>query len=840
MLLALSVLAFAIAFRRPALPVASAVDAPLDRFSGQRALVHIRAIAGEPRPTGSPALARAREYLIGELRDISPRFQLEVQEALVVESFVPGIASATRIKNIVARLPGTDSTRTLLLLAHYDSVVNAPGANDDGAGVGVALELARALHARGEHRNDIVLLLTDGEERGMLGARAYYQQHPRGQEPLVVFNFEARGNSGLALLFQTGPDSEWLVRDFARLAPTPAASSVSQELFRILPYGTDFSVFAKGQQPGLNFAYINNTIYYHSAFDTPETVDVRSLQHHGDNVLELLTALAQQDLRELLKAAGDGARSPTYFLLADRLLVYGAHWNSALLALAWLLYLFVFAGVIRRARPASLLWQTAAPLIVGLASALFVWLLWRGVVLALYPDLLAILPTGETYRAAFLKSGLQCAGLAFGLYLYMRAFIGERQKPAVVMAGALAFWLLVATACVAYAPGAAYLFLWPTLLALPGCALVIARRGDSSLHAGDLPVLAMVLPALALLLAPIVRFLFYGLLTTTAQPAAMLLYAPWLFFLALPLAAARAGPVRRWLLAVLTICALIGMVGGARAAAFGIEQPRPNSLFYVYDASRERLARFSCDARLDPWTRAAVRRPEAPMASPDANVDAPAALDQETSPAMSDSVDSPALGDFLPVLNACLPGLHRPASAALEAQTWRDAGVRGPQAELLRSEVRENGDRELSLRIRSRRGAPQVYAFFRHSGEIRELRVDGEALPESRLRVSRSAGGSMLRGLLRRVLGGAFDLNDWSGVMLASSGKSSFLLSFVLSPGASEDAAAAVQLRLVDHTNGLRGVPGDHSLHQARAPDFVPGGRFPFSDGVFVVEDYRF
>ncbi|MEQ9362835.1 MAG: M20/M25/M40 family metallo-hydrolase, partial [Leptospirales bacterium] len=405
-ILALSALAFAYAFQTPAVPKALSADADPRDFSGHRALLHIQNIAREPRPTGSSSLARARVYLIGALRAASPRFQIEVQDGLVVESFLPGVANATRVKNIVARLPGTNSTRTLLLLAHYDSVVNSPGANDDGAGVATALELVRSLAARGANRNDIVVLLTDGEERGMLGARAYYQQHTRGSDPAIVFNFEARGNSGPALLFQSGAKSEWLVREFARFAKSPAASSVAQELFRILPYGTDFSVFAKGGQPGLNFAYINNTIYYHSAFDTPESVDVGSLQHHGDNVLELLVHLAALDLSETPADSKLGP-SPTYFLAGRELIVYSHRWNGWLLGLAWLMYLACFARGIRCGRLREFAWQLSAPLIVAAASALFVWGLWRGLVLNVHPEMTAILPTGETYRAGFFKASLQ-------------------------------------------------------------------------------------------------------------------------------------------------------------------------------------------------------------------------------------------------------------------------------------------------------------------------------------------------------------------------------------------------------------------------------------------------
>ncbi|MCR9143438.1 MAG: M20/M25/M40 family metallo-hydrolase [bacterium] len=839
-IVALTGLVFAYAYQVPTLPEPVPTDGDVRLFSGQRALAHIERIAVEPRPTGSPGLARARTYLIQTLRSTSPRFQIETQEALVVESFVPGIASATRVKNIVARLPGTDdSGRPLLLLAHYDTVVNAPGANDDGAGIATVLELVRALVERGPRRNDLIVLFTDGEERGMLGARAYYQQHSRGREPAIVFNFEARGNSGPALLFQSGPDSAWLVREFARFAQDPAASSVAQELFRILPYGTDFSVFAKGGLPGLNFAYINNTIYYHSAFDTPESVDVRSLQHHGENVLELLAHLAEQDLSALRDAPGESdgpaaaprSRTPTYFLFGERLVVYASAWNACLLALAWLLYLIFFAGELAR-RPLAFLRNFFAPVWIGLASALSVWIVWRGIVLTLYPDLVATLPMGETYRAGWIKAGLQCVGLACGLWMYVKCFAGRARSPVEFMSGSLAFWLAAATLCVAYAPGAAYLFVWPLLFVMPLWALVRLRRGDGPLLSGDLPVLLLALPALAILFAPIVRFLFFGLLSTTTQPLTMLVYSPWLAWLALPLAATSARRLRRGVLACFVLAAGVGIIGGGQAAAFGNHQPRPNSLFYVYDAGENRLARFSCDSRLDAWVRG--------------QLEPPAGVDRIRGSVASESNQAPSLAEFLPILRACLPGLRQPVGVHLDGAAWRRSGVQGPLAELLSSEILPNGDHSITLRIRSRRGAPGVYAFVRSTGMIEDARIDGVAVPVSRFAAGKSDPGPvgiLMRRLARRVFGRAVDFAGWSGVMLASSGRSDFQLSFRVSgsdpkPGPiGDEVRDRIEVRLVDHTNGLPAVGAPPT---PRTQAMYPGGRFPFTDGVFVVQSYGF
>jgi Zn-dependent M28 family amino/carboxypeptidase len=77
------------------------------------------------------------------------------------------------VENIVAALPGRDSTGRIFLVAHYDSTFGTPGAADDKAAVAAVVETVRALSTGVQLRNDVVVLLTDGEEPGLLGAAAF-------------------------------------------------------------------------------------------------------------------------------------------------------------------------------------------------------------------------------------------------------------------------------------------------------------------------------------------------------------------------------------------------------------------------------------------------------------------------------------------------------------------------------------------------------------------------------------------------------------------------------------------------------------------------------------------
>jgi Zn-dependent M28 family amino/carboxypeptidase len=132
---------------------------------------------------------------------------------------------------VVARLAGTGSGKALLLMAHYDSRGTAPGASDDGYGVASLLETARALTTSPPLTSDIIFLFTDGEEDGLLGAQAFVSSHRWAAHVGVVLNFEARGNAGPVLMFQTSDDNGALVRQLARAAPHPVASSLSQAVY---------------------------------------------------------------------------------------------------------------------------------------------------------------------------------------------------------------------------------------------------------------------------------------------------------------------------------------------------------------------------------------------------------------------------------------------------------------------------------------------------------------------------------------------------------------------------------------------------------------------------------
>ncbi|MET0415354.1 MAG: M28 family peptidase, partial [Actinoplanes sp.] len=262
-------------------------SAPAGEFSAGRAFEHVQAIAIQPHPVGSAAQDAVREHLLTTLRGMG--LTPEVQDTVSVEggalSSSAGGTGLARVRNVVTVIPGTASTGRVFLVAHYDSAQVAPGGNDDAAGTSAILETARALLTGPRPRNDIVLVLTDGEEACLCGAKAFVDQHPLARDGGVVLNLEARGSSGPAIMFETTEKNRRLIDVYAS-APHPVGTSFAVEIYRLLPNDTDFTPFREaGRFTGMNSAYIDGAAVYHAPTDLPASMDRDSLQHHGDNNL---------------------------------------------------------------------------------------------------------------------------------------------------------------------------------------------------------------------------------------------------------------------------------------------------------------------------------------------------------------------------------------------------------------------------------------------------------------------------------------------------------------------------------------------------------------------------
>ena len=262
-----------------------------------------------PRPTSraAPANDRVVEGLVATLTGLG--LDTRVQNAVGTWQTGPGETEMARVRNVVAVLPGSDSTGRLFLMAHHDSVETGPGAADDAAGVSVAARdgagaepgaAAAQRRRRRAHRRRGGLPLRRGGVRHLAPAGRRRRRRPQLRGP--------RAPRGPPIMFETSRGNADLAGAFAAAAPHPVASSFAVEVYRALPNDTDFSVLlGDGDFTGLNTAFIDGAAAYHTPQDTPDRLDRGTLQAMGDNALAVTRELAGRDLGALAQPGAEDA-----------------------------------------------------------------------------------------------------------------------------------------------------------------------------------------------------------------------------------------------------------------------------------------------------------------------------------------------------------------------------------------------------------------------------------------------------------------------------------------------------------------------------------------------------
>lgn len=295
--LALALLLAALTLQVPA-PVGA--DAPATAFSTGRAMADIREIARRPHPVGSADHARVQAVLLQRMAALG--LQTSTQSGPLSPAAVRrleregGSAAGIAVTNLIGVLPGQDPRLpAVALMAHYDTVPDSAGAADDTAGVAAILEAVRAIRARGPADRTLVVLLTDGEELNLDGARAFWGGHPLRDRIGAVVNLEARGGGGRAMMFETGRGNAGTIGLFARAGARAtggvSSNSLAVFVYEAMPNGTDFTIPKDRGVQGVNLAFIGRPEQYHAPVSTPDALDQGSVQHIGSQALETADAL---------------------------------------------------------------------------------------------------------------------------------------------------------------------------------------------------------------------------------------------------------------------------------------------------------------------------------------------------------------------------------------------------------------------------------------------------------------------------------------------------------------------------------------------------------------------
>lgn len=619
LLLALTVTAIAtlaVAWQRP--PPVRGQDAPAEAFSAVRARPHVAAISQEPHPTGSVAQARVRDYVIVQLTrlGLAPHIQ---QATSVAERL--GMVQVVAVENILARLPGKASATgrapstekaasgraigdhgpadAILLVAHYDTVAESPGASDNGAAVAALLETARALLAGPPLAGDVILLFTDAEEVGLHGARAFVNEHPWARGVDVVINLDARGHGGPVYLFQTGSGNTHaqergngrLIAAFAHGVSPAYGNSLMTYLYRLLPNDTDFSVFLEAGYAGTNLAFINGLSHYHSALDRVDDLDSRSLQHQGDHALGLARQLASE-------AASETAADRAYFNVLGGGLVHHSRSLSFLFAAITLgLGFVVLRKGFRQGRLSGFgIWKGFlaffGQLIAIPVAMTLLWFVIRD---------LAGLPIhlGSTASAGRFMVAMSLFTVA--TFCLLHGFWRRMVSIPHLTVGALLWWLLalLLTSGILLPVTTNSLFVWPLFAGLAAFAFLFRSRAHQAATWRTAVILTFTALPVLLIGVPFAATAYVGLQGLFQLGGAALAWIVLLLGALIPQLEAVSARQPRWLPIAASSIGILFLAW----ALTGHPRQHESSVLYAWDADTDERFWYSFDDQPNDWTR---------------------------------------------------------------------------------------------------------------------------------------------------------------------------------------------------------------------------------------------
>jgi hypothetical protein len=209
-------------------------------------------------------IGAARQWILDELTRTSPKLQVSFDTHQIPMG--GRITRDVELRNVIAVLPGR-SPRRIYVSGHYDTVnlgpqgqvginsgaasaerpnenIDAPGANDDGSGVVLSMELARVFAESGiDFDATLVFMAVAGEEQGLIGSRQHARRMNERNIPVqALFNNDivggAVGGNGIIdgatiRLYSDGPDDS-PSRSLAQFTKRVAARYVPSHRIRLM------------------------------------------------------------------------------------------------------------------------------------------------------------------------------------------------------------------------------------------------------------------------------------------------------------------------------------------------------------------------------------------------------------------------------------------------------------------------------------------------------------------------------------------------------------------------------------------------------------------------------
>ena len=560
-------------------------ETSLSNFSTKRALEKVKEIAAQPHYVGSKNHEVVAQYLLKELQNLG--LQPSFQEGFTMTEKGTLVFS----KNIVAKIKGSDSKKSLLLLSHYDSAPHSysKGASDDASGIATILESVRAfLHTKTKHKNDIILLFTDAEELGLNGAALFVTQHNWAKNVGLALNFEARGSSGPSyMLMETTKGNAKMVEAFSNAnVDFPVSNSLMYSIYKMLPNDTDLTVFReKGGVQGFNFAFIDNHFNYHTAQDSYENLDPRTLAHQGSYLVPLLNYFSNASISSL-----ESDTERVYFSVPFTLVSYPFTWILPLLIISFgLLLIFTVIGLGKHILRIDEIIKGFVPLFGALLVSGFIAFIGWKLLLIFYPQYNDILHgftyNGHDYIHAFVSSTL-----AICFLFYKNT--GKRNPEMNQLIAPLLIWILLNIGIAIKLQGGAFLLL-PVIAALLALGFyTITQKSNWLINC------ILSLPTL-LIIVPFIQMFPVGLGLKILVGSAVLTVLSFTLLLSL---FGTFEKKKSWAL-FFTILGIGFFIKAHLSSGYEVGKAKPNSLVYLLNGDTNKAYWTTYDKNLDAWTK---------------------------------------------------------------------------------------------------------------------------------------------------------------------------------------------------------------------------------------------
>lgn len=261
-----------------------------------------------PRVTGTPACEVATVNALMSIfeeikRNKASDIDVEIEHLISDFSYYRNGTLYTMAMNFrgvqlfVVRVAPTNcdpNLKHILFNAHYDTVPNAPGAGDDFQQIATEIELMRVFSRRRVLKHPLLFMFTSAEENGLAGSYQFLIESKWAKKVGVLVNLESAGGGGKETLFQVHEEYAWLAEAYQKVRD-PYATVIADELFGLglIPSDTDYTNFQLYDPtlPGLSFALNRDGYTYHTRADDIFTVNMGSIQHQGNNMMDLTHAL---------------------------------------------------------------------------------------------------------------------------------------------------------------------------------------------------------------------------------------------------------------------------------------------------------------------------------------------------------------------------------------------------------------------------------------------------------------------------------------------------------------------------------------------------------------------